>query len=141
MPGRCWTRRGSRRFVERTIRCYLVQDRVEGLGHQAVNALHPVEPVPGSRLYHPPSKPEFQPLKRRLEDEWLPAMQCLLVIDDGALPILWDCDFLLGPKDSAGNDSYVLCEINVRQRLAFPESALEPLVRATLRCVGGSADP
>lgn len=124
------------RLAEGMIRCYLVQDRVEGFGHQAVNALHPAEPVPGPRLYHPPSKPEFQALKRRLEGEWLPAMQRLLEIDTDALPILWDCDFMLGPKDGAGNDGYVLCEINVSSVSPFPESALEPLARATLRRLG-----
>jgi hypothetical protein len=121
------------RLAEGTIRCYLVSNRVEGFGHQAVNALHPTEPIPGQRFYHAPSKPEFQVLKRRLEDEWLPAMQRLLGIDTDALPILWDCDFLLGPKDGAGKDSYVLCEINVSSVSPFPDSALEPLARATLR--------
>ena len=125
------------RLAEGTIRCYLVQNKVEGFGHQMVNALHPTEPVPGPRLYHPPSKPEFQALKRQLEDEWLPAMQRLLEIDTDALPILWDCDFLLGPKDGAGNDTYVLCEINVSSVSPFPESVLEPLARATLRRLGG----
>jgi hypothetical protein len=125
------------RLAEGTVRCYLVQDRVEGFGHQAINALHPTEPVPGPRLYHPSSKPEFQLLKQRLEDEWLPAMQRLLGIATDAFPILWDCDFLLGPKDSAGNDGYVLCEINVSSVSPFPESALEPLARATLRRLGG----
>ena len=121
------------RLTEGTIRCYLVQDRVEGFGHQAINALHPTEPVPGPRLYHPPSKAEFQTLKRRLEDEWLAAMQRLLGIEPDALPMLWDCDFLLGPKDTAGDDSYVLCEINVSSVSPFPDSAIEPLARATLR--------
>ena len=121
------------RLADGAIRCYLVQDRVEGFGHQAINALHPTEAVTSPRLYHPPSKPEFQALKRRLEDEWLPAMQRLLGIETAALPILWDCDFRLGPKDAAGNDSYVLCEINVSSVSPFPDSALEPLARATLR--------
>ena len=120
------------RIADGTIRCYLVQDRVEGFGHQAVNALHPADPVPSPRLYHPPSKPEFQALKRVLEDEWLPAMQRLLGIDTDALPILWDCDFMLGPKDGAARDSYVLCEINVSSVSPFPESVLAPLARATL---------
>jgi hypothetical protein len=60
-------------------------------------------------------------------------MQRLLGIETGALPILWDCDLLLGPKDAAGSDTYVLCEINVSSVSPFPDSALEPLARATLR--------
>jgi hypothetical protein len=30
--------------------------------------------VAWTRLYHPPSMPEFQTLKRKLEDEWVPAV-------------------------------------------------------------------
>ena len=29
-----------------------------------------------------------------------------------SLPIIWDADFLYGPCDRAGTDTYVLCEIN-----------------------------
>jgi hypothetical protein len=36
-----------------------------------------------------------------------------------------------------GNDSYVLCEINVSSVSPLPESALEPLARATLRRLRG----
>lgn len=120
------------RIAEGTIRCYLVRERVAGFGHQAINALHPTELNPGPRLYHPPAKPEFQRLKRRLETEWLPALQRLLDIGSDSLPMLWDCDFMLGPKDASGADSYVLCEINVSSVSPFPDSALEPLARATL---------
>ena len=115
------------RLVEGMIRCYLVYDRVEGFGHQAINALHPTA-APGPRLYHPPSRPEFQRLKRLLEDEWVPAMQRLLGIGTYELPVLWDCDFLLGEREG----DYVLCEINVSSVSPFPESALQPVARATI---------
>ena len=128
------------RLPEGMVRCYLVHDKVAGFGHQAINALYPAEPgtspesapQPGPRLYHPPTLAEFQPLKRKLEEEWLPAMQRLLGIDTVQLPILWDCDFLLGPKNDAGQDTYVLCEINVSSVAPFPDSAVEPVARATL---------
>jgi hypothetical protein len=119
------------RIVEGMTRCYLVHDRVEGFGHQAINALHPGEPQPGPRLYHPPSQAEFQPLRKRLETEWLPAMLRLLGIDAGDLPVLWDCDFMLGPREPSGEERYLLCEINVSSVHPFPESALAPLARAT----------
>ena len=48
-----------------------------------------------------------------------------------ALPVLWDCDFLLGPKDANGKDTYVLCEINVSSVAPFPESALPHIAEAT----------
>jgi hypothetical protein len=48
------------------------------------------------------------------------------------LPVLWDADFLLGPKDASGEDSYVLCEINVSSVSPFPDSAAPLLARAAL---------
>ncbi len=128
------------RLPEGMIRCYLVHDRVAGFGHQAINALYPAPPgappdaapQPGPRLYHPPSMPEFQSLKRQLEQEWVPAMQRLLDIDTDRLPVLWDCDFLLGPRSESGKDTYVLCEINVSRVSPFPESAVTLVAQATL---------
>jgi hypothetical protein len=128
------------RLPEGMIRCYLVHDKVAGFGHQAINALCPVPagaspedaPRPTPRLYHPPSMPAFQLLKHRLEQEWVPAMQQLLGIGTDELPVLWDCDFLLGPKNDSGEDTYVLCEINVSSVSPFPDSALSAIAEATL---------
>jgi hypothetical protein len=128
------------RLPEGMIRCYLVQERVAGFGHQAINALYPAPPgrpaseapQPGPRLYHPPDKPEFQALKQQLEQEWLPPLQQLLAIDTPSLPMLWDCDFLLGPRDAQGEDTYVLCEINVSSVAPYPASAVPYVVEATI---------
>jgi hypothetical protein len=127
------------RLPEGMIRCYLVHDQVVGFGHQAVNALFPAPPgaepgaapQPGPRLYHPPTVPEFQALKQQLERAWLPALQQLLAIPTERLPILWDCDFLLGPPQADGSDSYVLCEINVSSVAPYPDSATPYIVAAT----------
>lgn len=127
------------RLPEGMIRCYLVHNKVAGFGHQAINALYPPAsgappgsaPQPGPRFYHPPATREFQSLKRQLEQEWVPAMQRLLGIDTDQLPVLWDCDFLLGPKSGAGEDTYVLCEINVSSVSPFPDSAVELVAQAT----------
>ena len=128
------------RLPEGMIRCYLVHNKVAGFGHQAINALYPAPPgappdaapQPGPRLYHPPSMPWFQSLKRQLEQEWVPAMQRLLDIDTDKLPVLWDCDFLLGPRTESGEDTYVLCEINVSSVSPFPDSAVALVAQATL---------
>ena len=128
------------RLPEGMIRCYLVHDTVAGFGHQAINALYPAPPgappdaapAPTPRLYHPSSMPEFQSLKRQLEQQWVPEMQRLLDIDTDKLPVLWDCDFLLGPKSGDGEDTYVLCEINVSSVSPFPDAALPLLAHATL---------
>jgi hypothetical protein len=61
----------------------------------------------------------------------LPAVQQLLEINTENLPILWDCDFLLGPKEESGEDTYVLCEINVSSVAPYPESAVSYIVDAT----------
>jgi len=119
------------RLSEGMVRCYLVHDRVEGFGHQADNALLPAT-SPGPRLYHPPTLPRFQPLRRKLEREWVPALQRRFGLDAAHLPVLWDCDFLLGPKSTSGADTYVLCEINASSVSPFPDSAVAPVARAAL---------
>jgi len=128
------------RLTDGMVRCYLVGRRVAGFGEQLVNALYPAAPgadpttapQPGPRLYFPPTRPDFQPLKRKLEDEWVYAMCRMLALDPAALPIIWDADFLYGPEDAAGADTYVLCEINVSSVYPFPDQALTPLAAETL---------
>ncbi|MCZ8515058.1 Cj0069 family protein [Paenibacillus filicis] len=116
------------------VRCYMTQNEVVGFGHQYVTAL--LRPEPGSeplqpqpRIYHPESKPEFQSLKRKMEAEWIPQLQKLLGIETEALPMIWDADFLYGPKTAAGEDTYILCEINVSCVHPFPDSAVPKLVQ------------
>ncbi len=136
------------RLPEGMIRCYLVQDQVAGFGHQAINALYPAPPgvasseapQPGPRLYHPPTVPEFQLLKQKLEREWLPAFLQELDIKAAQLPILWDADFLLGPKQATGEDTYVLCEMNVSSVAPFPESAIPLMAQAALAHVQSRHD-
>jgi hypothetical protein len=138
--GRMIDQEYQERLPEGMIRCYLVHDTVAGFGHQAINALFPAPPgappteapMPGPRLYHPPSLPEFQNLRTKLELEWVPAAQRLLEVDTDSLPVLWDCDFLLGQKAHNGEDTYVLCEINVSSVAPYPESAVPYVVDATV---------
>jgi len=129
------------RLVDGIVRCYQVRDRVAGFGEQLVNALYPVPSgaapadaaQPGPRLYYPPTRPDFQKLKHRLESEWLPEMCRILAIDPADLPVIWDADFMYGPKTAAGEDTYVLCEINISSVYPFPDEALVPLAEETLR--------
>jgi hypothetical protein len=128
------------RLTDGMVRCYLVHGHVEGFGLQTINALYPprsgaaveAAPRPTKRTYHPPALPDYQSLKQQLEDEWVPAMQRRFGMDTGALPVLWDCDFLLGPKTASGADTYVLCEINASSVSPFPESAIVPIARAAV---------
>jgi hypothetical protein len=128
------------RLREGMVRCYLVRDRVAGFGEQLVNALYPAQPgaaadsapQPGPRLYYPPTRPDFQPLKDKLEREWLDQLCTIVGLEKTQLPILWDADFLYGEKDAHGADTYVLCEINVSSVYPFPDDALEPLATEVL---------
>jgi len=59
----------------------------------------------------------------------------VLGIERGALPIIWDADFLYGPHDALGTDSYVLCEINVSSCFAIPDEAPAAIAKLVLeRC-------
>ena len=137
------------RLAEGMVRCYLVEDRVAGFGVQAVNALIPAAPgaasheapQPGPRLYHGPALAGWQGLKQQLQSVWLPQAQAVPGLHQADWPLLWDCDFMLGPPvlDAKGAakaarvDSHVLCEINVSSVAPFPDDCVAPLVQATLR--------
>ena len=88
--------------------------------------------MPGPRLYYPPTRLDFQTLKNKLERDWIGELCKTLALDRVQLPLIWDADFLYGPKDSAGVDTHVLCEINVSSVYPFPETALAPLVAEVL---------
>jgi hypothetical protein len=59
-------------------------------------------------------------------------MMGLLDIDAESLPVIWDADFLYGPRDHSGRDTYVLCEINVSSVFPFPEQAPQEIARLAL---------
>ena len=124
------------RLAEGMVRAYLVEDRVTGFGVQAVNALHPDAPTPGPRLYHGPELPEFQALKRQLESNWITLLRDCVGLPPDRLPLLWDCDFMLGETAADGAQRFVLCEINVSSVSPFPPSSIGPLVDAVRRRVG-----
>jgi hypothetical protein len=135
------------RLTEGMVRCYLVRGAVAGFGLQAINALYPAPagappeaaPPSGPRLYHPPTLPQWQALKGKLEIEWVPALCDLFGLATQELQLLWDCDFMLGPRDEEGRDSYVLCEINVSSVSPFPDSALAPLADAVMHLATGAS--
>lgn len=126
------------RLGEGMIRCYMVHDRVVGFGHQFVTALlepptGTIEsPIPSPRLYYGPNKREFQDLKTRLETRWIAEMQHRLDVDTYSLPVIWDADFLLGPRTESGEDTYVLCEINVSSVFPIPDEAPAALAKAAI---------
>lgn len=118
------------RLAEGMVRAYLVGNRVAGFGHQAVNALHPDEPLPGPRVYHGPEWPAFQGLRHRLESSWVELLREQVGLAREHLPLLWDCDFMLGEPTALEPERFVLCEINVSSVSPFPPSCVVPIVQA-----------
>ncbi len=118
------------RLAEGMVRAYLVGDRVTGFGRQAVNALHPTEQQPGPRQYHGPDLAELQLLKQRLESGWVELLRQRVGLAHEQLPLLWDCDFMLGDSAPGRPQAYVLCEVNVSSVSPFPPSSIAPLVDA-----------
>jgi hypothetical protein len=128
------------RLPDGMIRCYMGVDKVAGFGHQYIKALIPPPPEgpdspeaqPGPRIMHGPDAPQFQVLRRQMEEEWTPQMMQALDLDAGSLPIIWDADFLYGPRTASGEDIYVLCEINVSSVFAIPDEAPAAIARLAL---------
>jgi len=91
--------------------------------------------LPAAKTMFGPSEPSLQRLRKLVEPEWVPQMLATVGLNVQQLPILWDADFILGPAESPGNDSYVLCEINASCITPFPPTAVPAIVAATLsRC-------
>jgi hypothetical protein len=108
--------------------------RVAGFGAQHVTALAPPEHGRAPpRLYSGPEDGRFQRLRGLMEAVWIPRMTGLLGLEPDELPVVWDADFLLGPKDASGEDTYVLCEINASSVYPIPNEAHDALAATTLR--------
>jgi hypothetical protein len=127
------------RLPDGMIRCYMGADRVVGFGHQKIKALIPPPPEgpdapaaqPGPRNMYGPDAEQFRSLRTKMEAEWTPQMMATLGIEKNSLPVIWDADFLYGPRNAAGEDTYVLCEINVSSVFAIPDEAPAAIARLT----------
>jgi hypothetical protein len=125
------------RLPDGVIRCYMGVDKVVGFGHQLIKGLIPPPAEgpaaqPGPRLMHGADAVQFQTLRTKMEQEWTPQMMDTLGVDAASLPIIWDADFLYGPRTASGGHTYVLCEINVSSVFALPDQAPAAIARLTL---------
>lgn len=122
------------------IRCYVSEDRVVGFGHQHPQGLmDPADMHPDAALgkvMFPADEPRFEPLRERMEAAWIPELMELLDIARSDMPVIWDADFLYGPVDEGGADTYVLCEINVSSVFAIPDQAASAIGACALRRMG-----
>ncbi len=128
------------RLSDGMIRCYVGVDKVVGFGHQKIKALIPPPPEgpdapaaqPGPRNMYGPDATQFRALRTKMEAEWTPQLLKVLGLDRNSLPIIWDADFLYGPRNAFGEDTYVLCEINVSCVFTIPDEAPAAIARLTL---------
>ena len=123
-------------------------DKVVGFGYQLIKALIPPPPEgpdslaaqPGPRNMYGADGAPFQALRTKMEVEWTPQMMATLGIDTPSLPIIWDADFLYGQRTALGEDTYVLCEINVSSVFAIPDQAPAAIARLTLNRLKAKAE-
>jgi hypothetical protein len=125
------------RLAEGMIRVYLSHDEVVGFAHQYPRGLMPPgEPSPSAqKVFHEASAPSFRALRRQV-DVWVPELQAIVGVDRTLLPVIWDIDFLYGPKTASGDDTYLICEINASSTFAFPAHAMLAVARAALGRIG-----
>jgi hypothetical protein len=110
------------RLGDGMIRCYMSGSRLVGFGWQKVRALLDAEPAP-PRTYSGPADPRFRDLRAKMEREWVGELCRTLQLREPELPAIWDADFLFGPKNPDGADTYVLCEINASSVHPMPDEA------------------
>jgi hypothetical protein len=126
------------RLADGMIRCYLTQDEVVGFCHQWPQGL-----IDDARLTSRTTAPratmvgpeaaQYQQLGRLVTNEWLPQALSILDLRRDELPAIWDADFLIGSRDERGDDTYVLCEINLSAVWPFPPMAARRIVETAIR--------
>jgi hypothetical protein len=126
------------RIGEGMIRVYLTHDKVVGFAHQYPAGLAPAgrDPSPPGKVFELPTADAYTVLRSLMESKWVPGLQEILGLETYSLPVIWDADFLFGPKTPSGDDTYLLCEINASSTFAFPEHAMPTVARAAISRIG-----
>jgi hypothetical protein len=136
------------RVADGMVRCYSSQGQVIGFAEQAPRSheLAAADPtvvtfgMASAKRMHDETAPAFQGLRRSMEQDWIPGLQRVLDIETSDLPALWDADFLYGPKTAAGDDTFVLCEINISSVSPFPPTAAAAIARTAVTAAQAARD-
>lgn len=123
------------RLADGMVRCYLSHDQVVGFCQQWPRGLLNGDHLGSARapsVMLGPDVPAHQALRDRMQTDWVPRMTDILGIDRHSLPVIWDADFLYGPKAASGEDTYVLCETNVSAVWPFPPMAAGTVAAAAV---------
>lgn len=127
--GRIIDQKFQPRIVDGMVRCYISASRLVGFcrqypkGYREGATVENTFGLPAEKTMFPPDAPEFRGLRASLEQDWIPSMRRLVGLDEASMPALWDADFLFGPKTITGEDTFILCEINVSCVSPFPAAA------------------
>jgi hypothetical protein len=127
--GRIVDQKFQPRIVDGMVRCYMSGRTLVGLcrqypsGYRQDATPENTFGLPAEKTMLPADDPQFRTLRENLERTWVPAMCKLVGVDKASMPALWDADFLFGPKTPAGEDTFVLCEINASCVSPFPQEA------------------
>ena len=149
-PGKLVDQPFAARLREGMVRAYLVEREVVGFARQRPtgrdvdsNAPEPdrVLGMPGAKTMYDADEPEFTELRTRLERDWVPELCRIVEVPDADVPVLWDADFLYGPRTDDGADTYMLCEINVSCVVPFPNAVPTKVAVAVERRFGGRVKP
>jgi hypothetical protein len=136
------------RVSEGMIRAYLVEREVVGFARQqpVSQDVDPNSPapervlgMPAAKTMYPADEPEFAGLRNRLERDWVPGLSRLVDLAETEMPVLWDADFLYGPRTDRGANTYMLCEINVSSVIPFPEAVPTRVATAVKQRISGLA--
>lgn len=135
------------RIVEGMIRSYMCANEVIGFARQFA----PITPegapdrntfgLPAAKTMFPPDELQFARLRTSLERDWIPKMMTLLELEPKRMPVLWDADFLFGPKTPDGEDTFVLCEINASCITPFPPEAPAKIAEHVVRALAQRTRP
>jgi hypothetical protein len=123
------------RLADGMLRCYFSGSQVVGFCQQWPKGLLDEDPhhgAPPASEMQGPDVPAYQSLRVQAETQWVPQMISIVGLDPHELPVIWDADFLYGPKTATGDDTYVLCEINVSAVWPFPPMAAPAVASAAL---------
>ena len=125
-------------IINGMVRCYITGNKVSGFGYQESVALcpqsadadSPIRPI-SRRFYFSEHCGLFQDLRGVMESKWIPQLQEIHSISDGAMPLLWDADFFINDVNHPSPaQKYTLCEINVSCVSPFPPSCIQHIVDA-----------
>jgi hypothetical protein len=59
----------------------------------------------------------------------------VLGLQPRSLPLIWDADFLFGPRTATDEDTFVLCEINTSAVWPFPPDAAATVAEAAVAAI------